>query len=81
MSASANILLHLIQTILEDLGVVTGPDDEASQLINLLPCLLLPGLKLVDLPSVRIKATVDLLKVPFHHVSSLLDRGNQFLDL
>ena len=30
MSTSADILLHPVQRILEDLGIMTSPNDEAS---------------------------------------------------
>ena len=53
---------------LEDLSLMTSPNNEPSQFVYFLHRLLLPRLQAVDFSSMAVKAIIDFLKVPFYHL-------------
>ena len=81
MSTLADIVFHPIEVRLEGLCLMGSPNDEPSQFFDLLFQLLLPCLQVVNLPSMVVKATINLFQVPLHHLRLLLHQRNQLLDL
>ena len=77
----ADVLLHPVKTILEDLRLIPSANNEPLQLLSLLLGVLFPDLQAIDLTPVMIEPPIDLLQILSYYLGSCLHRRDQLLHL